>query len=239
MTTRLAICLGLSRLDPASYDGWPGECPGADRDAARFGTACHDAGFDGVTCLVNQFVQPRYVKPVFTAARKQLKAGDLLVLFNSGHGGQMPDIDGDEQDGKDETLLWWNGEINDDTIAKYLATLPKGVRVLFVADTCNSGTLYRGRIDVAKSTPMQFARAPRKYRGSLLHLGGCEDGRVSWGDTDGGQWTIALLDALNSARKPLTYREWYARAVMRMPDHQRPVWDEYGGESFADQEAIR
>lgn len=232
MTKRLAICLGLTRVDPAAYGGWPGTCPGCDRDAARFATLCHDRGFDGVQVLVNEAAQPRFVKPAFLEASKLLSAGDLLVLYNSGHGGQQYDDSGDEADAQDETLCWWNGEVSDDQIGDYLRKIPAGVRVLFVTDTCNSGTNYRGRGKVKRSTPVVVRKAPLSFKGSLLHFGGCEDGRSSYGADDGGVFTDALLDAIGHARRPLTYQEWFSRARERMPGYQNPVFSFWGPDSF-------
>ncbi|OHB78641.1 MAG: hypothetical protein A2W31_15220 [Planctomycetes bacterium RBG_16_64_10] len=240
MTTRLALCLGLTRLDPAAYGGWDGECPGCDRDAARFATLCHDIGFDGVTVLINRAVTARRVASAFELLRRDLRAGDLLVLYNSGHGGQQPDRNGDELDGCDETLCWWDGEVRDDAIERYLLRLRKGVRVLFVSDTCNSGTSYRGvpqRLNRGRrSTPVRLPE-PVTFRAGLVHFGGCEDGRSSFGTEEGGVWTLALLEALSRAKRPLAYCEWFARAAREMDAEQRPVYSEWG-KPFGQMEAF-
>ena len=221
---RLAICVGLTHLDPDAYGGWDGDCPGCDRDVARFAALCHDKGFDGVTCFVNEAANKTNIKMAFVEASKRLVASDLLVLFNSGHGGQQRDIDGDEEDGQDETLCWWDGEVVDDQISVYLRKLPKDVRVLFVTDTCNSGTNYRGMRRIKRSTPVKLPRrATNGFRGSLLHFGGCADGRLSYGADQGGEFTIALLDVLAKARKPLSYQVWFERTAVRMAPHQIPV----------------
>ena len=233
MSKRLAICLGTTRVDPAAYDGWPGTCPGCDRDAARFATLCHDAGFNGVQVLVNEAAQPRFLKPAFVEASKLLTTGDLLVLYYSGHGGQQWDTSGDEQDAMDETLCLYSGELVDDDIARFLCKLRRGVRVLFVTDTCNSGTNFRGRGRVKRSTPVVVRKAPQQFKGSLLHFGGCEDGRSSYGAEDGGVFTNALLDVMwCHSRRPLTYADWFDRAAGRMPEYQTPVFSFWGETGF-------
>ncbi|CAG8527003.1 2811_t:CDS:2 [Acaulospora morrowiae] len=65
---------------------------------------------------------------------------------DSGHGGQLVDEDGDEEDGFDETILpldWKvNGHIIDDELHKLLVDpLPSGVRLTVVFDSCHSGTV--------------------------------------------------------------------------------------------------
>jgi len=235
---RFAICVGLTKLDPDHYGGWDGNCPGCDRDVARFAEVCHDAGFDGVTALVNAAVTTPGVYGAFSEVCRQLEEGDLLVLYNSGHGGQQRDTDGDEEDRKDETLCWYNGEVVDDQIGQYLCRLAKGTRVLFVSDTCNSGSNYRGIR--RRSTPVRLhTEATRKFQGALIHFGGCADGRSSYGADDGGAWTNALLDAMARARKPISYREWFFRAKCRTARPQVPVFAEWGGPSFAEKVALQ
>jgi hypothetical protein len=77
---------------------------------------------------------------------RDAQPGDSLFLHYSGHGGQLPDDDGDEADGYDETLIPVDyqkaGQIRDDTIFKLVvAPLPEGTRLLCVFDCCHSGTI--------------------------------------------------------------------------------------------------
>lgn len=236
---RLALCLGITRVDPAAYDGWDGSCPGCDRDAARVATLAHDRGFEGVCALVDACVDHHYVVPAFEAAAERLVADDLLLLYYSGHGGQQADADGDEYDRHDETLCWYRGEVIDDQIAGYLRRLPAGVRVLLVSDSCNSGTQFKGRSDRKHSTPVKLGPAAVDgFAGSLVSFGGCADGRSSYGSDQGGAFTIALVDVLKKARKPISYADWFARAAKRMPRYQTPVLQTWGDPSFLDREAL-
>jgi len=81
------------------------------------------------------------------------QSGDLVVLFFSGHGGQVTDRNGDEQDGKDEVLCCYDtgygeslGLVLDDEIGQWLETLNrKGASFQIISDSCHSGTLTRGR----------------------------------------------------------------------------------------------
>lgn len=243
VSTRLAVVVGLARVDPAAYGGWDGECPGSDVDATRFGTFCYRAGFDGVAVLVDASATADNITEVFLEAIRWLKADDLLVFYNSGHGGQVRDLDGDEADRLDETLAWYDGEFSDDQFGRLLAAVPKGARVLHVTDTCHAGTNFRGRNGKKRprlaSTPMSLgSKATAKFRGSLVHFGGASDDRYSYGDDRGGQFTRALLHAVRHARKPISYGTWFARAAKRMPDYQRPVLAAHGGPPFVDRRAL-
>ncbi|ORX61218.1 Metacaspase Yca1 [Piromyces finnis] len=77
---------------------------------------------------------------------KDAKSGDSLVFHYSGHGGTVKDLDGDEIDGLDETILpcdyTENGQIIDDEIYKLLVEpLPKGCKLTAIFDSCHSGTI--------------------------------------------------------------------------------------------------
>jgi len=178
---RLAICLGLTHVDPAAYDGWDGDCPGCDRDAARCATALHDRGFDG--------------------------------------------------------------EIVDDVVASYLCKLPPGVRVLFVSDCCHAEDNFKARpkspsYGALIGAVMLGPKATESFGGSLIQFAGCAQDRSSYGADDGGAWTIAWLDTLKKARKPLTYRQWFDRAASRMSKKQKPVLVIWGEPDFLDREAL-
>jgi len=242
---RLAICVGLTRVDPEHYDGWRGLCPGCDRDAGGIATLCHDEGYDGLWVLLDEAASKGGLKAAFlSAVDAGLGADDLLLLYFSGHGGQQPDVDGDEWDHRDETLCLFDGELVDDRIAEYLALLPDQVRVFFVSDSCNSGTNFRG-MRRSRSTPVALRPSIEpKLRARVLHFGGCTDGRSSYGDDDGGEFTNALLTTWGRKRKKgLTYQEWWDRTYkLMLKQHGRrqvPSMAQWGLPYFADGEAMR
>ena len=92
------------------------------------------------------------------------KDGDSLVFHYSGHGSQVPDVEGDEDDGKDEVICpfdfdWTDGFIKDDDLAALMAGLKRGVRLEIILDSCHSGTgtreiiLDRSSLPVARGLP--------------------------------------------------------------------------------------
>ena len=78
----------------------------------------------------------------------EVKEGDEVVFFFSGHGGWLldenglPDADGDEDDGKDEAIIVHNnGEIvgiSDDTLVSWFSDFGT-TRIIFIFDTCLAG----------------------------------------------------------------------------------------------------
>lgn len=93
--------------------------------------------------------------------KAKIKAGDIVVIHYSGHGQQIFDDNGDEIDGKDEALVpydaWvrytfkYKGEnhLRDDELGNIIAnfrnTLGKKGQLLFILDSCHSGSTSRGR----------------------------------------------------------------------------------------------
>jgi len=124
--------------------------------------------------------------------------GDHLFLHYSGHGGQMEDKSGDEQDGKDDTLIpcdfQHTGQITDDQLyAMLVATLPKGCRLIVVLDCCHSGTALDLRFKVQISRDGRSAKlskrprrqvvsgmsAPEPSKADVIMLSGCKDTQTS------------------------------------------------------------
>lgn len=72
------------------------------------------------------------------------KRGDVLVFHYSGHGTQIADVSADEIDHKDEAIcphdFATKGLITDDQFRNLLRTLPAGVNLDILLDSCHAGT---------------------------------------------------------------------------------------------------
>ncbi len=82
----------------------------------------------------------------FRWLREGAKAGDSLIFHYSGRGGSVKDLDGDEEDGMDETLCPVDyqkaGIILDDEVHAVLCRgLPRGVRLTSIMDCCHSESI--------------------------------------------------------------------------------------------------
>lgn len=76
---------------------------------------------------------------------KDARPNDTLFFHYSGHGGQTEDLDGDEDDGYDETIypvdFQQAGHIVDDQMHDFMVKpLPPGARLTALFDSCHSGT---------------------------------------------------------------------------------------------------
>lgn len=223
-TLRRAIVVGLTSVAPSYYQGWNGDCPGCDTDSAIMAMLCKEQGLE-TQLFQNEQATRKAVISAAKTAYTEMRAGDLLLIFISGHGGQVKDTNGDEEDGQDETLCLYDGQLSDDTLYELWQTVPTGVRILYITDTCNSGTNYRYKPRNYKKT------IPRAFGGVLIHYGGCADGESSYGDASGGRFTTALIDAWSESQ---TYFTWYSDAFGKMPISQQPIYAEYGDAMLLD-----
>jgi hypothetical protein len=137
-----AVTIGLNSVDPKHYAGWAGELIACEADAADMADIARSQGFT-VRSLLTRRAKRAAVLREIRAAAKALESGDLFMLTYSGHGGQLPDQNGDEDDLQDETWCLYDGELLDDELMEQWVTFKPGVRILVFSDSCHSGTAVR------------------------------------------------------------------------------------------------
>lgn len=142
MATGLAITIGLNSVDPAHYSGWSGELIACEFDANDMAAIAKAQGFTVSKLLTREATRQAVLSHISDAAQK-LQSGDILLLSYSGHGGQLPDLNGDEPDGLDETWCLFDGELVDDELYQSFSQFAAGVRILVFSDSCHSGTVTR------------------------------------------------------------------------------------------------
>jgi len=156
---------------------------------------------------------------------KGARPGDVLVFSFSGHGGQVEDPHGYEEDGMNETILPMDyktaGMITDDEISDLIVKpLPEGVRLTAIMDCCHSGTgLDLPYLHTGSSWKEEVN--PYHSPGDVQLFSGCEDNQESADFTTKsgrscGAMTSAFCDVLR-ANRSLTYTELMHRLaeVMR------------------------
>ncbi|PXW93661.1 caspase domain-containing protein [Sphaerotilus hippei] len=163
----LSLHIGLNVVSPAHYGGWSGELAACEFDAEDMATIARSRGIKP-TVLLSRGATRAKVLAAMRAAAKALVQGDLFVLSYSGHGGQVSDVTGEEDDRKDETWCLHDGQLIDDELYLELSRFAAGVRILVLSDSCHSGTVTRDSIPVpaqaqARSRAMPPAIARRTY----------------------------------------------------------------------------
>jgi hypothetical protein len=138
----MSVHLGLNSVSAAHYGGWSGELMACEFDANDMAALAKSRGIKPTVLLTKNATRAKSLAAIRLAAR-QLKSGDLFFLTYSGHGGQIPDVTGEEEDKKDETWCFYDGQLIDDELYLELSGFASGVRVLLLSDSCHSGTVAR------------------------------------------------------------------------------------------------
>ncbi len=138
----ISLHIGLNAVNPADYGGWDGPLAACEFDANDMAAIATAKGMKTTVLLTNKSTRSNVLTGMRGAA-KMLKAGDLFFLTYSGHGGQVPDVSGEEDDRKDETWCLFDGQLIDDELYFELSKFAAGVRVLVLSDSCHSGTMTR------------------------------------------------------------------------------------------------
>jgi len=160
MAKGMSLHLGLNGVDPKHYGGWPGTLVACEADAEDMAAIATAKKF-AVKTLLTAKANRKAVLAELARAAKTLKAGDTFFLTYSGHGGQLPDKNGDEiDDHQDETWCLYDGQIVDDELYQAYTQFAKGVRILVLSDSCHSGTAIKMAYYAA---PKTAAHAPDEH----------------------------------------------------------------------------
>jgi len=142
--TGLAVHIGLNAVDPKQYEGWSGPLNACEADANDMTDISKAFKIKPTTLLTAQATRAKVLAAIRAAAKK-LKKGDFFLLSYSGHGGQVADVTGEEDDKQDETWCLFDGQLIDDELYLELSRFASGVRILVLSDSCHSGTVTRDR----------------------------------------------------------------------------------------------
>lgn len=138
----ISLHLGLNDVSAAAYAGWSGPLAACEFDAGDMARVAKAQGMKASVLLTKKATRAALLGGM-RAAAKALQSGDLFFLSYSGHGGQVPDVNGDEADGQDETWCLHDGQLIDDELYFELSRFASGVRILVLSDSCHSGTVTR------------------------------------------------------------------------------------------------
>lgn len=244
-----ALCDGLNSVNKQAYAGWDGKLQACEADARSLGRLLMNLNYE-VTTLTTPSATHEAVFGQLDRLADLSQPGDIVVWTNSSHGGQLPDLNGDEADGLDETICLYDREVTDDEINAQLAKFRAGVRVVVVSDSCHSGTMTRAVGDLspahlpgAKAMPPEVcfevfeqnrsmyepilqakAKVAREIKASVLLLGGCQDNQLSFDGTFNGAFTAALLATWAGATYKGCYSQFHRAVGQRMPREQSPSY---------------
>lgn len=156
MPQAISIHVGLNEVDPKHYQGWNGKLVACEFDANDMEKLASARGFDSEKLLTKKATAEALTSALQKASKK-LESGDTLLVTYSGHGGQVPDANGDEKDRMDETWVLYNRQMVDDELYSLFGTFKPGVRIAIFSDSCHSGTVAKDAMDAVG--PDRMARS--------------------------------------------------------------------------------
>lgn len=142
MAHGISLHIGLNSVDPTHYSGWSGDLYACEADAESMKNIADSLGYGSSILLTTKATREGVLRAIREAA-KALVPGDIFLVSYAGHGGQVPDANGDEPDGLDETWCLYDGMLIDDELHQLWKEFPSRVRVLVLSDSCHSGTVTR------------------------------------------------------------------------------------------------
>lgn len=154
MANGVSIHIGLNKVDPAGYNGWSGVLAGCESDALAMQKIAKAYGYSSQKMLLTADATSQAVCEAIGQAAQDLVSGDYLLLTYSGHGGQVPDTNGDEDDGQDETWVLYDRMLVDDELYSIWSQFAAGVRIFVLSDSCHSGTVVRMLIQSRSRGPV-------------------------------------------------------------------------------------
>jgi|SwirhisoilCB3_FD_contig_31_9034291_length_936_multi_5_in_0_out_0_1 hypothetical protein len=157
MARGISLHIGLNRVDPNEYGGWDGKLIACENDAQDMDQLAKETGIQDRSTLLTTDATVNNVAKELRKAARALTTGDLLFFTYSGHGGQIPDLNGpeDETDRLDETMCLYDREYVDDELYKEFEGFAEGVRILCLFDCCHSGTGIKAVRDVLTPEALQ------------------------------------------------------------------------------------
>lgn len=138
---------------------------------------------------------------------EQSESSELWVHY-SGHGSNIKDINGDEIDGRDETIvpLDYNtsGLITDDLLHNIFSELTPLCRVVCIFDCCHSGTILdlKYRYD---PTGVIVENKESCISSNITMISGCQDVQTSADAWINNTWAGAMTAAFIDSMKNYTY----------------------------------
>lgn len=157
-----ALLIGIGEY--AQDSGW--HSIHGDNDVAIAESYLHKNGFEAkdITTIVNEEATFSAIDEAFINLLASSKNKDIVYIHFSGHGQQITDLDGDEEDALDECWIPYDAykgyqpgiyegqrHFTDDRLFGYLSRLRKKIgpsgKIIVISDSCHSGSGSRGDID--------------------------------------------------------------------------------------------
>jgi hypothetical protein len=237
-----ALCVGIN-----DYPGSANDLSGCVNDANDWAELLSSMGFTTEIVLNDQATRSNIVSKVRPLV-EDAESGDVIVVTYSGHGTQVVDTSGDEEDAYDEALYVYDGSLLDDELREIIDGLKQGVHCVFICDSCFSGTVTRLALMAGEHQPkprfmLTGVSLPHERRRKRfleeedmieVLISGCSDSEYSYDAYIDGRWNGAMTAyAIKSikANPDATYQNFYQVLRGYLPSSQYPQTPQLEGSS--------
>ena len=174
--TKRALIIGISDYDQRDMHAW-GVIHGAN-DANLIEPILKAQGFK-TTKICNKAATAARIRSSLSDLLTSCKSGDIVYIHFSCHGQPFEDLDGDEEDGWDESIIPYDAlmvyqkgkyeganHIVDDELNTYFQKIRKKVGrrglVCVVIDACHAGGSSRGEEESEENEELLYVRGTKK-----------------------------------------------------------------------------
>lgn len=225
MSKGISIHVGVDKLLPGPYNTEAPLCSPSS-DAKAMACIAKQEGYSTIYLLINQEATKARFQEMFESYTGVLDEGDTFFITFSGHGGQIPDKDGDEADGLDEIWCFYDQCLVDDDLRRTWPLFKKGVRIIIVSSSCHSrSTLkvydkdcFSGSVFTPDSTCQHTVTQNGKsileayfpdplIKAGIVHISACEDYQQAEDGEKYSAFTRVLLKHWDHGRFDGTYEE--------------------------------
>lgn len=240
--TKRSLHIGIN-----DYPGTVNDLRGCVNDATGWCSLLSSKFGFTTTVLLNEQATVRNAVREMKNIVSSAKDGDHIVITYSGHGTNVKDLDGDEEDGRDEAICLYDGLLIDDNIRVIFGALVKGANLTFISDSCHSGSVTRAFLSTLydESPPkprflppeddeVVFNTAPKSISKKLfipeegmshMLVSGCSPTEYSYDASFNskpmGAMSYYAIKILNET-PDITYEEFYTKLRSSLPNRQYP-----------------
>lgn len=177
-----ALLIGIN------YENTYAQLNGCINDVSLIGNYIKNKGFN-VTLLTDKTEKKPTKTNIITELENFLSSSlenDILYFHYSGHGSNVVDVNNDELDGKDETIVSkdFKNVTDDELVSIIRKKLPKNITLITVFDSCHSGTVLDLKYNIEYIEKSQTFRISdnEKYTHidpNIIMISGCRDSQFS------------------------------------------------------------
>lgn len=244
MAKGYALHIALNSVNPTFYKGNSGFLNVCKNDALAYSKIAQQQNFQYIKLLIDKDATTANFKNEINFISKSMSSEDYFLLSFSGHGSKNKDINGDEDDGEDESWCFYDGKVLDDELYRIWPQFEARSRVYVVSDSCYSGTILK---DIFHQDP--FAIYHQKYASQDVHIKGitfnsfqqsspikatikliaaAKEHQEAFGGTKNSRFTRKLLEVWNDGQFKGTHQGFFDSIRKKMNERYPPAQMQIG-----------